>query len=84
MRAHQDLRVEVKGLRKLEQRDRARRERTSERRGQEALDEAGGRRNVPGRGKNFPADPFPATAARTVERPSERPRASLERRRGSV
>jgi hypothetical protein len=55
-RVHQELRREVKGLERLEERHVAALRKRREHLAQEGLDEAAARRSLPGDGRNFPSE----------------------------
>ena len=67
--AHQDLRVEVKGLHKLKERVLSRRRKERDRKVQEMIDDAAARRKLPGPGRDFPGEPV----ARPVPAPDTGP-----------
>ncbi len=71
IRAHQEIRKEVEGLRKLRARHLARRRRLRERKGQEAIDDAASRRRIPGPGTEFPKMTEPGHRGHSAETAGE-------------
>jgi hypothetical protein len=67
-----ELRREVKGLERLEERARLREKKRRERTAQEAIDDAASRRNLPGTGREFPKALAAAKDALGSEQPGTR------------